>query len=346
MPKKRVDKRRRIEPPKSFEVERLISFRQRVELVRDPVTGCKTMEKIVPEYLVRWKGYNDSHDLWVKKEDITKDCVDEFNGTTITSAAEMLATVPVALHISSPGYAMAKSMSAMMKQKIILKDGVHAPKRSKISATKSVASAVPLSTSISTKTAVSKDKSPVSQDQCFEKANSKENKTNTDRRKKVSSNESVVATGDKFNMDMINYFDTFVKQLDNIISTANSKQEETKEIAIRKATILYQACLSPQQQKIRSLDYLIAQGTHNLRDGEHVIALRLTDNIQSGWYCNICEKGYGTPRKDTIVKHMLSSVHWLNVTSKYMTQQEHSVSNIIAKIHHYNQYKKVSKMVL
>ena len=132
-------------------------------------------------------------------------------------------------------------------------------------------------------------------------------------------------------MDMINYFDTFVKQLDNIISTANSKQEETKEIAIRKATILYQACLSPQQQKIRSLDYLIAQGTHNLRDGEHVIALRLTDNIQSGWYCNICEKGYGTPRKDTIVKHMLSSVRWLNVTSKYITQQEHSVSNIIAK---------------
>ena len=79
MPKKRVDKRRRIEPPKSFEVERLISFRQRVELVRDPVTGCKTMEKIVPEYLVCWKGYNDSHDLWVKKEDITKDCVAEFN---------------------------------------------------------------------------------------------------------------------------------------------------------------------------------------------------------------------------------------------------------------------------
>ena len=133
MPKKRVDKRRRIEPPKSFEVERLISFRQRVELVRDPVTGRKNMEKIVPEYLVCWKGYNASHDLWVKKEDITKDCVSEFNGITITSAAEMLATFPVALHPSSPGYAMAKSMSAMIKQKIILKDGVHAPKQSKVS---------------------------------------------------------------------------------------------------------------------------------------------------------------------------------------------------------------------
>ena len=51
-----------------------------------------------------------------------------------------------------------------------------------------------------------------------------------------------------------------------------------------KATQLYQACLSPQQHQLRSLDYLIAQGSHNLSDDEHVIALRLTDNnIQSGW---------------------------------------------------------------
>ena len=100
---------------------------------------------------------------------------------------------------------------------------------------------------------------------------------------------------------------------------------------MRKATQLYQACLSPQQQKLRSLDYLISQGTHSLSDDEHVIALKATDNNQSGWYCNICEKEYGTPRKDTIVKHMLSTVHWLNVTSKYMMKQEHSVSNVIAK---------------
>ena len=37
-----------------------------------------------------------------------------------------------------------------MKQKAILKDGVHAPKRSRFSVTKSVVSKVPLSTSIST----------------------------------------------------------------------------------------------------------------------------------------------------------------------------------------------------
>ena len=80
-------------------------------------------------------------------------------------------------------------------------------------------------------------------------------------------------------MNMINYFDTFVKQLDKIISTANSKQEETKELAMTKATKLYQDCLSPKQQKIRSLDYLIAQGTHNLSDDEHVIALGLLTTI-------------------------------------------------------------------
>ena len=61
--KKRVDKRRRIEAPKSYEVERLVSFRQKVEMVRDPVTGLKNLERLVPEYLVHWKGYNDSHNL-------------------------------------------------------------------------------------------------------------------------------------------------------------------------------------------------------------------------------------------------------------------------------------------
>ena len=149
--KKRVDKRRRIEPPKSFEVESLISFRQRVEMVRDAVKGFKNVEKLVPEYLVHWKGYNNSHDLWAKKEDITKDCIAEFNGTTITSAVKMLATVPAAMHPSSHGYAMAKRMYAMMKQKIILKDGVHTPKRSRIGATKSVISTVPSPASKSTK---------------------------------------------------------------------------------------------------------------------------------------------------------------------------------------------------
>ena len=46
--KKRVDKRRRIEAPKSYEVERLVSFRQKVEMVRDPVTGLKKLERLVP----------------------------------------------------------------------------------------------------------------------------------------------------------------------------------------------------------------------------------------------------------------------------------------------------------
>ena len=146
MTKKRIDKRRRIEAPKSFEVDRLISFRNKVEFVRDPATGLKKLERLVPEYLVHWKGYNNSHNLWVKKEDITKDCVDEFNGRTISSASEMLATVPVALHPSSPGYAMAKKMSSMMKQKVILKDGVHAPKRSRICAGKYIPSKATLST--------------------------------------------------------------------------------------------------------------------------------------------------------------------------------------------------------
>ena len=173
--------------------------------MRDSVTGCKNIQKLIPEYLVRWKGYNDSHDLWVKREDIAKDCIAEFNGTTITSAAEMLATVPIGLHPSSPGYALAKSMSTMIKQKIILKDGVHAQKRSKTSVTKSVASTVPLSTSMSTKTTTSINTLPISPHLNIEKAISKDKKTNEEERKKAASNVSVIATGYKVNMDIINY---------------------------------------------------------------------------------------------------------------------------------------------
>jgi len=91
----------------------------------------------------------------------------------------MLATAPVAMHPSSPGYAMAKRMSAMMKQKIILKDGGHTPKRSRIGATKSIISTVPSSVSKFTKKRtliISETTPPFTLESNSEEANSEQNK--------------------------------------------------------------------------------------------------------------------------------------------------------------------------
>ena len=79
-------------------------------------------------------------------------------------------------------------------------------------------------------------------------------------------------------VDMIKYVDTFFKQLDKIITTENSKQGETKELAMTKTTLFYQEYLSPRQQKTRYLNYLIAQRTYDLSENENIIVLKLTHN--------------------------------------------------------------------
>ena len=75
------------------------------------------------------KNYDKSHDIWVSKEDISDDCIHQFNVVQIDTAAKILAKVPVGCHPSSTGYAMSKMMSSMVKQKIVLKDGLHSPKK-------------------------------------------------------------------------------------------------------------------------------------------------------------------------------------------------------------------------
>ena len=187
-----------------------------------------------------------------------------------------------------------------------MKDGVYAQKRSRFCATKSVVSKAPLSTSISTtKSTLNTFESThhftpklnIKEATSEESKKGEENKINKGEKKNVASNVSVSAPRQKDILDMIKYVDTFIKQLDKSITTANSKQEVTKELAITKATRLYQKYLSPPQQKTKSLDYLIAQGTHNVSDNERVIALKLTHNTQSGWYCNICKKGIWSTKK-------------------------------------------------
>ena len=123
------DKRRKPDPPKEYAVDSLLKLRTRVQFVRNLLTGLKTDKVFHQEYLVRWKNYDNSHDSWVSKEDISDDCIHQFNGVQIDTAAKMLAKVPVGRHPSSAGYAMSKMMSSMVKQTIVLKDGFHSPKK-------------------------------------------------------------------------------------------------------------------------------------------------------------------------------------------------------------------------
>ena len=127
--KQRVDKRRVLDPPAEFKVESLLQFRRRIEMCRDPTTGQKTLQRVHPEYLVRWEGYGNKYDLWVNKKDISKDCIDEFEGVSLENATQRLATVPVAKHPSFPGCGMSMRMSSFIKQKVMLKDGIHYPKK-------------------------------------------------------------------------------------------------------------------------------------------------------------------------------------------------------------------------
>ena len=94
----------------------------------DPITGYKTKEKNVPEFTVRWKGYVAKFYLWVPKSDTSSDCINEFNSMSIDTASKTLATIPVTLFQSSPGHAMAKDMTTMVKHEFMLKDGCSMPK--------------------------------------------------------------------------------------------------------------------------------------------------------------------------------------------------------------------------
>ena len=121
MPPKRAPKRRRVDarrepdPPKSYEVEKLVAFRERKLKSR----GEKI--KSVLEYKVRWAGeWNDpKYDTWTKKDNINEECIREFDGDVLT-VKERLATVPAALHPSHPGHAAAMKMSAMASQVVVI----------------------------------------------------------------------------------------------------------------------------------------------------------------------------------------------------------------------------------
>ena len=112
--RRRDDKRREIDGPTSYEVEKLVAFRERQVMTRSKETGRFTVPKRVLEYSVRWAGKwnNAKYDCWTKKENINEECIREFDGDVLT-VSERLTTVPAGLHPSHPGYAAAMRMSAM-----------------------------------------------------------------------------------------------------------------------------------------------------------------------------------------------------------------------------------------
>ena len=75
-----VDKQRKPDPPKEYTVDSLLKLRTRVQSVRNSLTGLKADNIFYQEYLVRWKNYDKSHDIWVSKEDISDDNIHQFNG--------------------------------------------------------------------------------------------------------------------------------------------------------------------------------------------------------------------------------------------------------------------------
>lgn len=93
----------------------MIAFRWRVIKYRDSVTVCKNKEIVVPEYEIRWKGYEEIFDQWVSKIDISSDFIKESNSVPIDAASKILATVPVGLHPSSPRCAITQAMSTMVQ---------------------------------------------------------------------------------------------------------------------------------------------------------------------------------------------------------------------------------------
>ena len=124
-----------------------------------------------------------------------------------------------------------------MKQKVILKDGVHAPKRSRICAGKYIPSKATLSTLTSfTKSTLNNSESTnhFNSKLNIEEVNSEESKKgegvmiDQGEKNKLARKVSVAVVQQKDIVDIIKYVDTFVKQLDKIIMTANSKQEEQR----------------------------------------------------------------------------------------------------------------------
>ena len=115
--RRRDDKRRKIDGPATYEVEKLVAFRERQVMTRSKATGRFTVPKNILEYSVRWAGEwnNPKYDCWTKKENINEECIREFDGDVMT-VTERLATVPAGLHPSHPGYASAMRMSIMAAQ--------------------------------------------------------------------------------------------------------------------------------------------------------------------------------------------------------------------------------------
>ena len=116
--RRRVDARRELNPPTSYEVEKLVEFQERVLTTQNPAAG---KPKSVLEYKVWWAGKrNDpNHNYWTKKENSNVLCIREFDGDFLT-VGERLVTVPSTLHMSHSGYATAMRMVEMSCQVAVI----------------------------------------------------------------------------------------------------------------------------------------------------------------------------------------------------------------------------------
>ena len=350
--KQRVDHRRKIAPPRSYDVEKLIAFREWVTKCMDPVTRQKTKERLHPEYKVRWKGYSEKYDLWVAKEDISEDCIKEFNSITIDTASSMLDTVPIGLHPSSPGYAMAQLMSTMVKQKVILKNGIRMP-RNTAKKLKSVntdntitrdTTTLHTSTSSTHKVASTKEVTPSILN------NDDDNNNNKKAAYLPVLQLGLVSKGKsqskrKFDSHTVNSINLFIKQLDSIITMSkhNPSGVYTKDECESNARDEYLKVVTKGQQKILKFEKLISYQKHTSKGDDDVIKLASSSNgMINGWSCSICQSNSKQTRKDKVIDHILSEKHWNEVMSRATRDVNNSIEN---KMKDYATLKELPKLI-
>jgi len=327
--RRRIDSRRQPDPPKSYEVEKLVEFRERIV-----TKGKFTVPKSVLEYKVRWAGeWNDpKHDCWTKKENINVQCIREFDGDYST-VGERLATVPAALHPSHPGYATAMRMAAMQSQVVVIQRRSEPKRRQMAQSCSAAAAAAAIAISPEEKQAGSSieecsesNSSPSTDLISTEKGqNQTEDGGTTDANDKPAAiplakddTESTAAVKPRrnFNEFTLIAMTRWVHSLDKVVAAGRAVDPMFAS--------LYESFFTKGQKKEHCMEAVAKWEEHKLDDGEALFEIR-----SDGWSCNLCPNHHSVQKRaDKIYKHLLSQSHIKEVQARAYRRGTQSVESV------------------